>query len=78
MVVLLIFAGCAAVAIAFSPIGGAVAARIRRGGMPDPELPAEVNDLRARLAEVEDRLDFAERQLTGAAGRRLEPLKPEA
>jgi hypothetical protein len=46
------------------PIGAAIAERIR-GGAPagDPALAAEVDHLRGRLAEVEERLDFAERLL---------------
>ena len=47
------------------PIGAAFGARIRgsRDGAPDHRLAAEVDDLRARLAEVEERVDFAERLL---------------
>lgn len=50
------------------PIGVALAGRIRRGTQA-AELPAhvaEVEDLRGRLAEVEERLDFAERFLVQA------------
>ena len=68
LMVLVIFGGSAAVAIAFSPIGGAVAARIRgRGRATDPGVLAELDDLRARLAEVEERADFAERALPPAS-----------
>jgi hypothetical protein len=47
------------------PIGVAIGQRIRRGGdsAPDPLLAVEVDQLRNRLAEVEERLDFAERLL---------------
>lgn len=45
-----------------TPIGHALIDRMR-GGAGDPELLAEVDDLRTRLHEVEERLDFAERQL---------------
>lgn len=53
------------VKLAQGPIGRAMADRIRGAPSPvvDPELQAEVAELRGRLAEVEDRLDFAERQL---------------
>jgi hypothetical protein len=46
------------------PIGAAIAERIR-GGAPagDSALAVEVDHLRGRLAEVEERLDFAERLL---------------
>ena len=46
-------------------IGQAIVYRLRNGhGVEDPALLAEVDELRARLAEVEERLDFAERALT--------------
>ena len=46
-------------------IGQAIVYRLRNGDVgQDPALLAEVDELRARLAEVEERLDFAERQLT--------------
>jgi hypothetical protein len=50
------------------PVGAAFADRIRGGQAPaaDPVLTAEVDQLRARLAEVEERLDFAERLLARA------------
>ncbi len=47
------------------PIGRAIGDRLR-GAPPrpdDPGLPVEVDELRTRLAEVEERLDFAERLL---------------
>jgi hypothetical protein len=74
--------GAAAVAMLFGPIGSALARRI--GGRPEPgdahveieemraKVTAEVDDLRNRLAEVEERLDFAERLL--AAGREVDQL----
>ncbi|HEX7336923.1 MAG TPA: hypothetical protein VF252_06920 [Gemmatimonadales bacterium] len=65
--------GAAAVGLLFGPIGSAVGRRIGGRSEPDathPELEeirvqvtAEVDDLRNRLAEVEERLDFAERLL---------------
>ena len=50
------------------PIGAALAERIRGGAPPagDHALAAEVDHLRGRLAEVEERLDFAERLLAQA------------
>jgi hypothetical protein len=50
------------------PIGVALAGRIRGGTRTaeDPAHVAEVEDLRGRLAEVEERLDFAERLLAQA------------
>jgi hypothetical protein len=70
----------AAEAIAFSafafvivkvlgPIAVAIGHRIRggRNSTPDPRLAAEVDEVRTRLAEVEERLDFAERLLARGA-----------
>ena len=70
----------AAEAIAFSafafvivkvlgPIAVAIGHRIRGGrdSAPDHRLAAEVDELRTRLAEVEERLDFAERLLARGA-----------
>jgi hypothetical protein len=50
------------------PIGAAVGYRLRgrKDGAPDHRLGLEVDELRTRLAEVEERLDFAERLLTRA------------
>jgi hypothetical protein len=65
--------GAAALGICFGPVGAALARRL--GGRPEPgeaqaeiehvseRMTAEVDDLRSRLAEVEERLDFAERLL---------------
>ncbi len=65
--------GAAAVGLLFGPIGSALARRI--GGRAEPvdahaeieemagRMTGEVDDLRNRLAEVEERLDFAERLL---------------
>ncbi len=50
-----------------SPIGAALIHRISQGA-GSPELLAEVDELRARLAEVEERLDFAERALLAGPG----------
>ena len=48
------------------PIGAAIGARLRgpRAGGSDRQLASEVDQLRVRLGEVEERLDFAERLLT--------------
>ena len=61
-------------------IGQALIERIRQDGRAgnDPALLAEIDDLRVRLAEMEERLDFAERQLvSGIPARTLAPT-PEA
>ena len=64
MVVLIAFA--AGLTKIFSgPIGAAIGDRIRgrREPVADPRLEGEVEQLRLRVAEVEERLDFAERLL---------------
>ncbi len=55
------------------PVGEAVADRLRgTSGGSDPAMVAEMERLKQRLAEVEERLDFAERlRSQGAYG---EPL----
>jgi hypothetical protein len=65
--------GAAALGLLFGPIGSALARRL--GGRPElgeaeaeiehlsERMTAEVDGLRSRLAEVEERLDFAERLL---------------
>ncbi|HVD32701.1 MAG TPA: hypothetical protein VNC19_03925 [Gemmatimonadales bacterium] len=56
------------------PVGEAMADRLRHGqrSRTDATLMAEVEELKTRLAEVEERLDFAERLL--AAGREVDQL----
>ena len=56
------------------PVGEAVADRLRHGRRTrtDDTLLAVVEELKTRLAEVEERLDFAERLL--AAGREVYQL----
>lgn len=51
------------------PIGAAIGERLRgrRDSPSDHRLAAEVDELRTRLAEVEERLDFAERLLARGA-----------
>jgi hypothetical protein len=54
------------VAKLLSPFAAALADRLRGGRAdrePDPRLADDVEQLRLRLAEVEERLDFAERLL---------------
>jgi hypothetical protein len=74
--------GAAAVGLLFGPIGSAVARRIIGPDEPDDahaeieeirtRVTHEVDDLRNRLAEVQERLDFAERLL--AHGRQTDQL----
>lgn len=70
LAIILIFGGGTAVLLSFSPIGKALAERIRHGKqmLPPPEAdPAvyeELDLLRREMVEVQERLDFAERLLT--------------
>ncbi len=88
LAILLIFGGATAIGLAMSPIGRAIAARIQGGGAgaPPPDdlrraLEAgqaaleEVEVLRRDLAELHERVDFAERLL---ARQREEPRLPGA
>jgi hypothetical protein len=56
------------------PVGEALGDRLRHGRRTrtDAALMAEVDELKTRLAEVEERLDFAERLL--AAGPEVDQL----
>jgi hypothetical protein len=66
LAVILIFGGGTAVLLSFSPVGRAIAARIR-GEVPplqaDAELRAELDLLRQDVSELQERLDFTERML---------------
>ena len=71
LAIILLFGGGTVAALAFSPIGRAIAARIR-GETPqtmaalqatDPAILEELERLRQELAEVQERLDFTERML---------------
>jgi hypothetical protein len=64
-----IFGGGTAFLLAISPIGRAIAERIRAHGavpMQDPELLAEVDALRRDVSELQERVDFTERLLAQA------------
>ena len=67
LAITLIFGGGTAFLLSISPIGKAIAERIRsRGAVPmhDPELLAEVDSLRRDVSELQERVDFAERLLS--------------
>lgn len=66
LAIIFIFGGGTLFLLATSPIGKAIAERIRNSGSGpavDPELIAEVDSLRHDVAELAERLDFAERLL---------------
>ena len=60
-----IFGGGTLFLLSISPVGKALAERIRGRvePAPDPELLAEVDALRSEVAELHERVDFAERIL---------------
>jgi hypothetical protein len=59
-----IFGGGTLFLLSISPVGKALAERIRgRTANRDPELLAEVDALRAEVSELHERVDFAERVL---------------
>lgn len=64
--IVMVFGGGAATLIAYSPVGKAFADRIRGKGLliQDPEVIADLNQLRGEVAELHERLDFAERLLS--------------
>ncbi len=67
LAITLIFGGGTAFLLSISPIGRAIAERIRSNGavpMQDPELLAEVDALRRDVSELQERVDFAERLLS--------------
>jgi len=54
------------------PLGQAIADRLRGTAPPDPGVLDELEAVKTRLAEVEERLDFAERMLAqGEQAQRL-------
>ena len=73
LAIVFLFGGSTLAALAFSPVGRALAERIR-GHAPaaehDPELLAEIQSLRIEVSELQERVDFTERLLV----QRPEPL----
>jgi hypothetical protein len=67
LAIILIFGGGTAIGLAFSPVGRALAERIRGGaqiGATDPAVFEELEQMRAEMAELNERVDFAERLLS--------------
>lgn len=64
-----IFGGGSLFLLAISPVGKALADRIRHGphavgsGEPDPIVLSELEQLRSDVTELQERVDFAERLL---------------
>jgi len=77
LAIVLIFGGGIVIAVSFSPVGRAIAERIRGRVEPqvDPAIYEELERVRGELSELNERVDFTERLL--AKGRERESL-PEA
>ncbi|MBK8005583.1 MAG: hypothetical protein IPK12_17090 [Gemmatimonadetes bacterium] len=72
---IMIFGGGATIAISFSPVGKAIADRIRghrEVAEGDPAVYEELDRMRQELTELQERVDFTERLL--ARGREAEQL----
>jgi hypothetical protein len=82
LAIVLIFGGGTAIALAFSPLGKAVADRLRHGKLPvqalnaDPAIYDELDRLRTDVTELQERLDFAERLLASGHEPSRERLTP--
>ena len=65
LAIILIFGGGTLFLLSISPVGKALADRLRGRAEPaqDPELLAEVDALRQEVAELHERVDFTERML---------------
>jgi hypothetical protein len=66
--IVFIFGGGSLIGLSFTPLGRAIADRIRHGAMPaaaepDPAVYEELDHMRQEMAELQERVDFAERLL---------------
>ena len=73
LAIIFIFGGGTAFLLAISPVGRALADRIRHGTHPlnpgpDPAVLNELDSLRNDVTELQERLDFAERMLADKKG----------
>lgn len=68
LAIIFLFGGATVAAVAFSPVGRALADRIRggsgqAGGGTDPAVYEELDRLRQEVNELHERVDFSERLL---------------
>ena len=63
LVILAVIVAVVALKLFRGPLGHAIADRLRGSAPPDSAVMEELEALKGRLAEVEERLDFAERVL---------------
>lgn len=73
LAIIFIFGGGTLFLLAVSPVGKAIADRIRHGTQPlgsgpDPEVLNELEHLRNDVTELQERVDFAERLLSQKQG----------
>lgn len=66
IIAIIMLGGGAMFLLAISPVGRAIADRIRRAGPADieAEVYAELDGLRADVSDLQERVDFAERLLS--------------
>lgn len=70
LAIIFIFGGGTLFLLAISPVGKAIAERIRHGAQPvgaggtEPEVLTEIEQLRNDVTELQERVDFAERLLS--------------
>lgn len=79
LAIIFLFGGGTVFLLAVSPVGKAIAERIRHGTQPlgggtDPEVISELDRLRQDVTELQERVDFTERLL--AQGRDQEEIGP--
>lgn len=76
----LITGGVVAVLALRGQVGRAIAERIHAGALSQPEVPPELleemDSMRSRMAELEERVDFAERMLARPHEEGRVPLPP--
>lgn len=78
LAIILIFGGGTVTALSFSPVGRAIADRLRHGAQPlpqpeiDPGVYDELDRLRTDVSELQERLDFAERLLSKGSAESLD------
>jgi hypothetical protein len=83
LAIILLFGGGTVILLAFSPIGRAIAERIRSSSrapavVEDPAVREEIDQLRHELSELHERVDFAERMLAQRADTERARVAPGA
>ncbi|MCU0620756.1 MAG: hypothetical protein MUC69_04550 [Gemmatimonadales bacterium] len=83
LIPVLLVGGATTAYLAKSEVGKAIAQRIRHGRLPtgdgaSPEVYGELDELRSRVLELEERLDFAERLLAQPKDAQLPVGRTEA